>query len=761
MTLLDQCKIWNENDEYQKIIEALEAVPAQERTPEMDSELARAYNNQAAPGDRELFRKAIALLKPHEAYFAGDHCWNFRMGYSYYYLDQEGRALPYFQAALEARPGDGDTQEFIEWCQKGVALPRFSECFRERTEAAWEKFAQQEAQLRQRMDEDKDHQRGDELVAQMEDVLHLAFDDISFEMGFNGQKHELILTPEGDKVKLFELVYFQKHAPKKVLEHWNILAGRQPNPGIGLRTDDGWEVSGEDVQVWLEERGKNSFALSAYCEKLLPLLREEEGRAWWMLTTLTDQVLGEISHMRYIDAFDVLEEPKGEPSILLSGLPDKLKGMGLDLAADPEDYLENYIGYEMEPNEDPEADWRLDVIAGSTNCAPLINGYLSAENDSMDDLHADGVVAGFFCYPLDTLREEEGSDKIFAFRDELEDYLSSACGPDVLTLTGGATGIFCGYVDFIAWDLPAVLNKVQDFFADTDLPWADFHTFRREAGTVSLKRPEEDELEETLTGMDYIPYTLENADAFYRQLEQWNDEDEYTRCIQALNAIPEDWRDYRFAYALSRALENYAIIGDREEGTPGRKGDKALLRAIQVLEAVREEGRDKAEWNMRMAYAYQYLEGQEEKAIPYAQRWMELDPEDKNPGERRRLLPAAGTVERRGRVHPLHPGPERHPGGLAGLPLCLRPVQGAGKLRHHRGPRRGHPRPQGGQGPPAGHPGAGGRPGGGPGQGGVEYAHGLCLSIPGGAGGEGHPLRPAVDGAGPRGQKRPGGDPGV
>ena len=27
MTLLDQCKIWNENDEYQKIIEALEAVP--------------------------------------------------------------------------------------------------------------------------------------------------------------------------------------------------------------------------------------------------------------------------------------------------------------------------------------------------------------------------------------------------------------------------------------------------------------------------------------------------------------------------------------------------------------------------------------------------------------------------------------------------------------------------------------------------------------------------------------------------------------
>ena len=103
------------------------------------------------------------------------------------------------------------------------------------------------------MDEDKDHTRGAELVAQMEEALNLVFDEISFEMGFNGEKHELILTPEGDKIKLFELVYFQKHAPGEVLEHWNILVGRQPSPNTGLRTEDGWDISGEDVQIWLEE----------------------------------------------------------------------------------------------------------------------------------------------------------------------------------------------------------------------------------------------------------------------------------------------------------------------------------------------------------------------------------------------------------------------------------------------------------------------------------------------------------------------------
>ena len=39
--------------------------------------------------------------------------------------------------------------------------------------------------------------------------------DVYKRQGFNGEKYELILTPEGDKVKLFELVYFQKHAPKR------------------------------------------------------------------------------------------------------------------------------------------------------------------------------------------------------------------------------------------------------------------------------------------------------------------------------------------------------------------------------------------------------------------------------------------------------------------------------------------------------------------------------------------------------------------
>lgn len=53
MDILQQCQEWHENDQHQKIIDTLEAIPAEKRTPEMDMELARAYNNLADPSEPE------------------------------------------------------------------------------------------------------------------------------------------------------------------------------------------------------------------------------------------------------------------------------------------------------------------------------------------------------------------------------------------------------------------------------------------------------------------------------------------------------------------------------------------------------------------------------------------------------------------------------------------------------------------------------------------------------------------------------------
>lgn len=632
MTLLEKCQKWHEAGQFPKIIEALEALGEDGRTPELASELARAYNNEADPNTSEgrlMLHRAIELLEPHEEALGATYLWNFRLGYAYYYLDQEGRALSRFRRAHEAKPEDEDAKEFMEDCLKRVTLPFFRVPFRERTQKAWTAFEGEEAEIRAMMDADKTHERGEEIVDRIERILRLAFEDVSFEVGFNGVKHELILTPEGNRMKLFELVYFRSHAPASVLRHWEITLGRRGTSGNELHAG-GVRIGGEDVQAWLEP-DDDAFKLSVFCARLADLKAKEEGRAWWMLTTLTDQLLGEIPHMRWINDFELLDAPRAVPGFLLSDLPDKLRELGKDLALDAETLLENsYVGYTREPDPAPDADWRLDVIAGSTACPPLINGYMSADDETMDALHSDGVTAGFIAFSLDGFTGENRTQRIFAFREALEAKLEKACGPDVVRMVGGATGVHFGYVDFMVWDLQPVLFEARAFLEASDVPAASFHVFRREVGSVPLKSPDdradagEDDDDEPL---DYRP---EMAEAFHARIQKWNDDDEYTRCIRALDGVPTQYRDYRHAYALARALENYAVLGDGQYGCPRDKAREALRRAIGVLESVREEGLDRAEWHMRMAYGYLYLTGEEEKAIPYARTWAQLDPEDED-----------------------------------------------------------------------------------------------------------------------------------
>ena len=127
-----------------------------------------------------------------------------------------------------------------------------------------------------------------------------------------------------------------------------------------------------------------------------------------------------------------------------------------------------------------------------------------------------------------------------------------------------------------------------------------------------------------------MKWNSENHKGFFAYIEKLTDEDKFTECMTALESIPMEERDYEVWYQLARAYQNFAIVGNDDKGTPSFIGDKFLLKSIDILNSVREEGKDKAEWNMRMAYAYQYLTHEEERAIPYALRWAELNPEDED-----------------------------------------------------------------------------------------------------------------------------------
>ena len=621
MDLLKQCQQWFEQDEAQKVIDALEAIPAEERTSELDSELAKAYIAVAHIGEREPFEKALELLAPHEEYFAEDHCWNYRIASAYYFLDEEGTALRYFEKALKARPGDKDTQEYINDCRRRLSLPRFEKNFRERTQEAWAAFSQIEAELRQIIDTDETHQRGEELVEKCGNALKTALRDTSFELGFNGEKHELILSPEGLRSRLFPLVYFQKQAPESVLEHWNIWVGRQPCEGFELRAGE-IEVRAEDVQMWAEETEDHQVSLVLYCEKLTPILKEDTDKIWWALSMLVDQTIGEVSAIAFVAGFDVYAQPKDEPAKLLSELPELLQSMGLSLWRDGSDYLENsYLAYELEPVEDPEADWRLDVYTGSCRLPVLINDYLTARSDMVDEYHKDGIAAGFLLYPLSGFTGEERVKAILDFRDNLRDAILRDAGEEAVTFLGGATGLYCGYLDFIAWDLPAVLTAAQAFFEGSDLPYAHFHAFRRDVGGVPLldeKEPEPDIHEETgsllsTEDIEILESFDEGTAAYFGKMLDWLENFIKSGVEEGRFSEKQAHRDLQIAlwYAFaSNNLDDYIHY----------------YRTVEWMKDSEENAVGCATWYYRYSVALMYC-GRLEEALNYAEKGAQEEPD--------------------------------------------------------------------------------------------------------------------------------------
>ena len=613
MDLLKQCQQWFEQDEAQKVIDTLEAIPAEERTPELDSELAKAYIAVAHIGEREPFEKALELLAPHEEHFAEDHCWNYRIASAYYFLDEEGPALRYFEKALKARPGDKDTQEYIDDCRRRLSLPRFEKNFRERTQEAWAAFSQIEAELRQIIDTDETHQRGEELVEKCGNALKTALRDTSFELGFNGEKYELILSPEGLRSRLFPLVYFQKQAPESVLEHWNIWVGRQPCEGFELRAGE-IEVRAEDVQVWAEKTADNQMNLVLYCEKLTPLLKEEPDRGWWALSMLVDQTIGEVSAIALIAGFDVSAQPKDEPATPLTELPELVQSMGLSLWRDGSDYLENsYIAYELEPIKDPEADWRLDVYTGSCRLPVMINEYMAACTDTVDEYHRDGIAAGFLCYPVDSFTGEERSNAILDFRDALQESILDKAGAETVTFLGGATGLYYGYLDLITWDLPAVLDAAKDFFADSCVAQGAFHVFRRDVGAVRLweREPEPEIHEETgslLSAEDIETLAAfdEGTAGYFGKMLRWLEDFIKTGVEEERFSEKQAHQDLQIAlwYAFaSNNLDDYIHY----------------YRTVEWMKASEKNAAGCATWYYRYSVALMYC-GRLEEALEYAER---------------------------------------------------------------------------------------------------------------------------------------------
>lgn len=114
-----------------------------------------------------------------------------------------------------------------------------------------------------------------------------------------------------------------------------------------------------------------------------------------------------------------------------------------------------------------------------------------------------------------------------------------------------------------------------------------------------------------------------------RMIDQWNEADAFSRCIQVIEAIPEKERSYQLTLKLSRAYSNLAVLGDN--GAHSRDGEvdgKLLWHAIELLESIRPQGENDPYWNARMGYAHLMAHSSSALAYEYGKRWLSLFPEN-------------------------------------------------------------------------------------------------------------------------------------
>lgn len=88
------------------------------------------------------------------------------------------------------------------------------------------------------------------------------------------------------------------------------------------------------------------------------------------------------------------------------------------------------------------------------------------------------------------------------------------------------------------------------------------------------------------------------------QLEQWNENDEFSRCIEAIEAIPEKERGYKLTVFLGRAYSNLAVLGDHNTREDDEVDKELIHHAIDILATVSKQGENDPYWNARMGYAH-------------------------------------------------------------------------------------------------------------------------------------------------------------
>ncbi len=460
-------KLHNE-ERYGEIINALEQVPVAMRDYETILLLARAYNNV------NDCARAEKLLETISEEGEEDEVWNFEMGYSQYYLDNNIAALQFLNKAYELNPEDEVPLFFIRQCNIEMPLAK-------RVEKFWDWFEVNEKRL-PRMLQPRSQEESESFMAFVQEGTSLISENIYFNVGVD---YEFTFSVEGWPDLFILYPYIISRMPENLKAKWKFNPFNQAmNKSFGFRMY-GKAIDTEHVMVHASYLADtDSFRISYFETNLNSLPEDESDNA---VSVIIDNTLGEGISFKYLG--EVSRARKLEMGMfplpeLKEFMKETVERNGRQFYENPKDF---YSNYRLKPQKSDVL--RYDINIGTTCFKPILIDYYNGSTQIFDHINTFGAQAVFIVF-----KNVNGSDvnDMLRLRHEIEDRMThEILEPMKLgQVIGGAFGTNHSYIDLIVFDYFTFVEMVKSLLEQYPEYTFYLSDFRRDSELTLLKEAE-------------------------------------------------------------------------------------------------------------------------------------------------------------------------------------------------------------------------------------------------------------------------------
>lgn len=517
MDLLEQCQLWLEEQNYLRIIEAIELIPQSSRSSDENLLLAQAYNYYGVEcGDLGYIEKACETFASLRQHVQTTISFHRLYGDALFNKGDLARALDQYLDALRISKDDKSEQTQYLLDRAHDCIDQLSlllghdkqarggfgqvcfETYKHKVKASWDNILKVSSKIKDIFEEAVAQKKVTGTYGDTSEVVPLFSNALLINKGFLITFHndigqvEVTFISQGNREELYELVYFVLQCPDELLNNndWRFSIDKGPAQKPIYRNNL-FTIKSVETKVAILPP-TNDYSKQVRLKVWSPsvgLYLNDEVRGPIVYEAMHDLVqyaLGQIAYLALVediicvsDEYELTSYEYDESIgvVTLDELFDKLNQAGYNASINAREYLKDCeLQYEDDGLTNEIQPMRADVSLGFSSIPSSISEYCTFRHETFATRLDDGVVPGFLAiefdryderivpiecnepdeYTCDGEVETVTNDTMAAQFSVIEEVFKEYfCSGPFATVhcTGTATGRKYFYIDFICYDL--------------------------------------------------------------------------------------------------------------------------------------------------------------------------------------------------------------------------------------------------------------------------------------------------------------------